>query len=205
MKRVFTWIVAAIIAIPIAVLAHELGHFFVYRAFGFPGASLHYESSSYDLEDRFWSLYRSGALPAAAEVVAPWKVGTAAAAGLVVTYLMTIAGCIAATRTLTRTLQPVAVTLTLAANLRAIPIALSVIRTWGSGNIRGTDEAHVAALTGIPETLLVILGLASFIGSAVWLFGRVPRSERLISIVSAVVGLAAGMVAYLIVGPQILP
>ena len=150
-KRVFTWIVAAIIAIPVAVLAHELGHFFVYRAFGLPGATLHYESSTYDLEDRFWSLYRSGRLHAAAEVAAPWKVGTATAAGLVVTYVMTIAGCIAATAT--RTLQPVAVTVTLAANLRAIPIAVSVIRTWGSGNIRGTDEAHVAELTGIPEVL----------------------------------------------------
>lgn len=199
--RMFTWIVAAIIAIPIAVLTHEAGHFFAYRAFGFPGASLHYESSTYDLEDQFWPLYRSGAQHAAAELVAPWKVGTAAAAGLVVTYVMTIAGCIAATRTL----QPVAVTVTLAANLLAIPIAVSVIRTWGSGIIRGTDEAHVAALTGIPEALLVVLGLASFVGSAVWLFGRVTRSERLISIVSTIVGLAAGMVAYLIVGPRILP
>jgi hypothetical protein len=37
------------------------------------------------------------------------------------------------------------------------------------------------------------------------LFGKVPRSERLLSIVSTIVGLAAGMVAYLIVGPRILP
>lgn len=201
MMRMFTWIVAAMIATPIAVLAHEAGHFLVYQAFGFTGASLHYESSTYDLEDRFWSLYRSGALHAAAEVVAPWKVGTGAAAGLVVTYVMTIAGCVAATRTP----RPVVVTVTLAANLRAIPIAVSAIRTWGSGNIRGTDEAYVAALTGIPEALLVILGLASFVGSTVWLFGRVPRSERLISIISTIVGLAAGLVAYLIVGPQVLP
>jgi uncharacterized membrane protein len=55
----------------------------------------------------------------------------------------------------------------------------------------------VAALAGIPEGLLVILALASFVRSAVWLFGRVPRSERLISIVSAIVGLVAGMVIYL--------
>ena len=199
--KVFTWIVASIVAIPIAVLAHEAGHFFFYRAFGFPGASLHYESSSYDLGERFWSSYQSGGLQAAAEVVAPWKVGTAAAAGLAVTYLMTIAGCIVATRTL----QPVAVTVTLAANLRAIPIALSFIRTWDSGKIRGTDEANVAALTGIPEALLVMLALASFVGSAVWLFGRIPRPERSVAIVSTIVGLAAGMVIYLIVGPQILP
>jgi hypothetical protein len=50
-----------------------------------------------------------------------------------------------------------------------------------------------------------MLGLASFVGSAVWLFGRVPRSERLITIVPTIVGLAAGMVVYWIVGPQILP
>lgn len=199
--RALTWIAAAIVSIPIAVLAHEAGHFSVYRAFGFPGASLHYESSTYDLEDPFWSLYRNGARQSAAELVAPWKVGTGAAADLIVTYLMTIAGCIAATRTL----QPIIITVTLAANLRAIPIALALVRKWGSEVIGGTDEAHVVALTGIPEGFLVILALASFVGSAVWLFGRVPRPERSASIVSAIVGLVAGMVVYLMIGPRILP
>jgi hypothetical protein len=195
------WVAASIIAIPIAVLAHELGHFLLYVAFGFPGATLHYESSTHDLTDRFWSLYRSGARDAAAALIAPWKVATAAAAGPVVTYGMTVAGCIAAVRTV----HPLVVTVTIAANLRAVPIALSAIRGWTSGNIRNTDEANVAALTGIPEMLLAALAIASCVGSAVWVFGKVPRSERLAAIVSTIVGLAAGMVLYLIVGPRILP
>lgn len=66
----------------------------------------------------------------------------------------------------------------------------------------------VHSLSECPDNPLMwshYVALVSFVGSAVWLFGRVPRSERLISIVSTIVGLAAGMVAYLIVGPRILP
>jgi hypothetical protein len=35
----------------------------------------------------------------------------------------------------------------LAANLRALPVAVSTMLTLGGGRSRGTDEAHVAAVS----------------------------------------------------------
>ena len=37
-----TWIGASVIAVPLGVLLHELGHFLAYWAFGFQGVALHY-------------------------------------------------------------------------------------------------------------------------------------------------------------------
>jgi hypothetical protein len=201
MKRAAVWFVVAFAALPVTVLAHECGHLAAAAACGLAGLELHYSSMTYSLEPAFWSAYRESGLKAAAGVVAPWKVAVSVAGGLVITYLMTVAGMIAATRSR----GPWVAAATVAANSRAVPVVLSVAATAGRNVVRGTDEAQLAAVTGVPEALLVLFGLASLIGSAWWVFERAPKQPRLVPVVATICGVAAGVVAYVLGGPHLLP
>lgn len=104
-----------------------------------------------------------------------------------------------------RASRPLAAAGTVAANSRSVPVLLSAVATWGRGAFRGTDEAQLAATTGVPESLLVLLGVLSLIGSACWVFARVPRRERARSFIATFAGVAVGVAAYLVAGPRLLP
>jgi hypothetical protein len=185
----------------VTVLAHECGHLIFAAACGFQGLELHYASMTFALEQAFWSAYRTGGLDAAGAIAPPWKVAVSAAGGLLVTYGMVVLGMIVAARTP----RPLAVAGTVAANSRSVPVVLSAVATWGRVAFRGTDEAQLAATTGVPESLLVLLGVASLIGSTWWVFALVPRRERAWSLFATFAGVAAGVAAYLVAGPRLLP
>ncbi len=70
-----TWIGASVIAVPLGVLLHELGHFVAYWAFGFQGVALHYASATHSVERTFWQLVYTGKVGAAAALLPLWKVG----------------------------------------------------------------------------------------------------------------------------------
>lgn len=201
MKRAARWFVAAVVAVPMTVLAHECAHLAAAAACGLQGIELHYVSMTYSLEQPFWSAYRENGLDSAAAIVAPWKVAVSVAGGLVATYMIVVVGIIAATRAP----HPLAVGVTVAANSRSVPVVFSLAATWGRDVFRGTDEGQLAATTGVPESLLVLLGLVSLIASAWWVFARVPRRERTTSVVSTIAGVAAGVAVYLVAGPHLLP
>src|SRR5688572_8770855 len=93
-----TWIGAAVIAVPLGVLLHELGHFLAYWAFGFPGVALHYSSATHSVERAFWQLVYRGNVEAAASLLPLWKVGLATAAGLIATCAVTFLCCLIAAR-----------------------------------------------------------------------------------------------------------
>ena len=79
------------IAFPMAVLAHELGHFAAFAAFGFPDPVLRYASTSWSGSGEFGRLMRAGDVEAAAALVQPWQVAVGVAAGVIVSYLTVIA------------------------------------------------------------------------------------------------------------------
>jgi hypothetical protein len=201
MKRGARWFGMAFVALPITVLAHECGHLGGAAACGLGGLRLHYASMTYSLEPAFWSAYRTAGLGAAAGVVAPWRVAVAVSGGLLVTYLMTVVGLTAARR------SPGGwgAAATVAAGSRAVPVALSMAATARSVAFRGTDEAQCAALTGLPESVLVLFALGALVGSSWWAFARCPREHRLVMVVATLAGVGAGVPAYVLVGRHLLP
>jgi hypothetical protein len=201
MKQAGAWFIAAFLALPLTVLAHECGHLAAAATCGLAGLELHYSSMTYSLEPVFWSAYRRGGLAEAAAVVAPRKVVVSVAGGPLVTYLVTLAGVVAARRSAGRWGAAAAV----AANSRAIPIVLGVAATAGRSVLRGTDEAQLAALTDVPESALVLLALASLVCSSWWLVRWTAKGQRLVVALATIAGVGAGVAAYLLAGPHVLP
>ena len=198
------WIGASVIAVPLAVLLHELGHYLVYRAFGFQGVALHYSSTTHSVERAFWQLVYRGDVASAASLLPLWKAGLGTAAGILVTCVVTFVCCVFAAR---KSPPPLAIALGIFAPVRflsglpTIPLVLSgrPVRT-------GTDEAHLAVLTGIPVLLLIFAGLLVLVLAWIWLVRRIPRDHRLLSLAGLVSGLALGIFVYFwLIGPRLLP
>jgi hypothetical protein len=199
-----TWMGAAVIAVPAGVLLHELGHFLVYLSFGFQDAALHYSSTTYSLERTVWQLIYRGNLAAAASLIPLWKVGIATAAGLIVTCVVALVCCFFVA---TKTPHPVVVALGVFAPVRFLSGIPSIPALLSGRSVRaGTDEAHLAALTGIPLIALIIAGLLFL--TLVWIFmvRRIPRDHRWISLGGLLSGLALGVWLYFsVLGAWMLP
>ena len=130
------------------------------------------------------------------------------AAGVIVTYLTVIA-CVLAVRRFGPGPPSVVLGVGLVTPLRwlgAIPILVSKLR----GRLRSpsnTDEGWLAALTGIPETLLLLLGLTCLLLGYWFLATAIPRGRRMRVVVPTLVGSVAvgGPLWVLRLGPLILP
>ena len=196
------------IAFPIAVLVHELGHFVAFAAFGFPGPVLRYASTSWSGSGEFDRLIRAGDVEAAAALVQPWQMAAGVAAGVIVTYL-TIIACVFAVRRFGPGPLSLVLGVGLVTPLRwlgAIPIFVSKLR----GTLQvpsNTDEGWLAALTGIPETLLLLLGLTCLLLGYWFLVTAIPRGRRIRVVIPTLVGSVAvgGPLWVLWLGPLILP
>jgi hypothetical protein len=199
-----TWIVAAVVAVPLGVLLHELGHFLAYWAFGFQGVALHYASATHSLERTFWQLVFTGKVGAAAALLPLWKVRLATTGGIVVTYVVTIACCIFAAK---KGPHPLVIALGVFAPVRflsGLPTMIAILS--GKRVSTGTDEAHLAALTGIPLLLLNFTGLLVLLLAWIWMLRKIPKDHRWISLGSLVAGLALGIFVYFsVLGPRLLP
>lgn len=203
-RQALRWSGASAIAVPLAVLLHELGHLLAYLIFGFQGAALHYSSSTYSLEIPFWQQVYRGNLPAAAAMIPLWKVGLATAAGLFTTCAVTVICCYLAARI---SPLPLVIGLGIFSSVRFLS-GIPTILVWLSGKpVRsGTDEAHLARLTGVPVFLLIAAGLIFLVLTCAWLVRSVPKQQRRISLVGLVVGLALGFLLYFrLIGPWLLP
>ena len=83
-------LVGGMIAAPVGIVLHELGHFAVSVAGGFPDTVLRYASVSWTGSSEFRALWRAGDVEAAAAIAEPWQVALSAAAGPIVSYLTAI-------------------------------------------------------------------------------------------------------------------
>ena len=196
------------IAFPIAVLVHELGHFGAFAAFGFPDPVLRFSSTSWSGSGEFARHIRAGDVEAAAALVQPWQVAVGVAAGVIVTYLTLIA-CVLAVRRFGPGPLSLVLGVGLVTPLRwlgAIPILASKLR----GTLQvpsNTDEGWLAALTGIPESLLLLLGLTCLLLGYWFLVTALPRGRRMRVVFPTLVGSVAvgGPLWVLWLGPLILP
>ena len=203
-RLALAWIGASVIAVPLGVLLHELGHVVVYLAFGFPDVVLHYNSATYSAERTFWQLISRGNVAAAASTLPLWKVGLATAAGLLVTCAVAFVCCLFAAR---KNPQPLVIALGVFAPVRFLA-GITVLTAWLSGKpVRaGTDEAHLAALTGVPIILLIFAGLLFLVLVWIWMVRSIPQDHRWVSLGALVPGLALGIVLYFwVIGPWLLP
>jgi hypothetical protein len=199
-----TWFGAAIVAVPLGVLLHELGHFLAYWAFGFQGVALHYASSTHSVEKTFWQLVYRGNAGAAASLLPLWKVGMATTAGILLTYLVTFACCVFAAR---KSPHPLVIALGIFAPVRFLSGLPTVVAALSGKPITTqTDEAHLAILTGIPVLVLSVVGLLVLLLAWIWLLRKIPKDHKWVSLVSLVSGLALGIFLYFsVLGPRLLP
>ncbi len=165
------------IAFPIAVLLHELGHFLGYTVFGFPDPVLHFGSAGW-ADEAHEALLEAGDLEAAAAIAQPWQEAVAGALGPIVSYLTLIA-CVLAVRRLGPGPLSLVLGVGLVTPLRWLPaIPLLAVRLVGVQWTVGMDEARLARRTGIPENLLLVLGVACFVLGYWFLITAFPRGER---------------------------
>lgn len=198
------WIGASAIAVPLAVLLHELGHFFGFLTFGFQGVALHYDSATYALESAFWQQIYRGNLAAAASLMPPWKVGLTTAAGIIVTCAVALLCCFIAFK---KTPHPLVVALGIFSPIRIISGVPAMLGWFLGKPLRsGTDEAHLALLTGIPVVFFVLAGLLFLLVTWTLLVRSIPGNERLVSLGSLVLGTVLGAFIYFWwLGPWLLP
>jgi hypothetical protein len=203
-QRALVWAGAAVVAMPTAVLLHELGHRLAQLYFGFAGSTLHYSSTTYARERVFWELVYRGDLQSAAGVAPVWQVATTTAAGLLVTYLVVFACCFVAARYRP---HPLVVALGVVSALRFLS-GVPTLQNWFSGKpIRpGTDEVNLALLTGLPEVVLAEVGLFLLAAAWFWLVRSIPRGQRALAAGGLAAGTVAGFMLYFrLVGPLLLP
>lgn len=194
---------AAAAAFPIAVLTHELGHLLVYLLLGVPGVELHYASASFAGSEAFWEHIRAGDRARAAQIAPVAGVAASSGAGLAISFITVLACAVLASRGRT---HPFIAGLGLAASLRflvALPALLVTVRGQPlTGNI---DELNFALLTGVPATLLFVVG-------AIWLLGawffilRALLRHGYRDAVTVVGGVVLGGILYAgVLGPLVLP
>ena len=198
--------VGGAIAFPIAVLLHELAHFGAYAAFGFPDPVLRYASAGWSGSGEFTRLFRAGDVEAAAAIAEPWKEAVGAAAGPLVSYLVIIA-CVLAIRRFGPGPFSLVLGVGLVTPLRwLIAIPILALKLTGERRTSNTDEGWVAMITGIPESLLFILGLACLLLGYWFLVTAIPRDRRLRVLVPTSAGLVLGGLLWAQwLGPMLLP
>ena len=197
------WCLGGLLAAPLAILPHEIGHYLVLLAFGVPDLTLHYVAVTWDLRE-FWEAIQRGDFDGANAVVPVWAVALSDAMGPMVTYA-TVAGCCYAC--VRWRPFPAFVAVAILSQLRIRAGASHVVReTLGMDRPANYDELRVAVLTGIPVEVLVAFALLTLLVSGVWLARFLPRGQRLAAVASMTGGMAASLYLYAgVIGPWLLP
>jgi hypothetical protein len=84
------WLLAAGLSGPAGIILHELGHYTVALASGFPESRMSFASASYKNSQKFWQTLASGKRDSAATIYPLPLAGLVAAAGPVVTAILIV-------------------------------------------------------------------------------------------------------------------
>lgn len=183
----------ALVAIPIAVLSHEVTHYLAYHWFDFGNPRLSYASASYAEQEAFRRAFTTGGVSAAAQIADPTKVGIGTLSAIAFSLLAGAAALVWSLRSLS-----VFAPLFAYANFFRSPL---IALMYATGRSEGADEYRAEALLNVPATLPIALGCAGFLCSLYLIFAFTDRKEGIYLIVSSLIGLAIWMN---LLGPLIL-
>jgi hypothetical protein len=200
------WLGVSILAVPLVLLIHELGHLLTAIALGFHHVRLHYESVSYADQDLFWRLIQSGAKAQAAALAPFWKVAVMEIAG----PLVSIATLFVAARYVRR-FWIAAVVGTVAIWRFVAPLLFVWVnfRLARHGMVPmqhiGMDEFDFWMVTGVSvrTTLCIELGLIMF--GLVQIERAMQRGIRVAASGAMGCGMLIGVPLYYAIGPHLLP
>lgn len=198
-------VAGGVIAFPIAVLLHELGHFGAFAAFGFPDPVLSFASADW-ADAQYDALMEAGDVEAAAAIAAPWQEAIGAGAGPIVSYLTMIV-CVLAVRRFGPGPLGMVYAIGLVTPFRwTWPLPILYLMLGGQRISGGPDEIGVATLMGIPLWPFIVLALASLVLGYWFIVTAVPRGQRVRTVVPTLVGAVLGGVLWVgWLGPLVLP
>jgi hypothetical protein len=184
-----TWALFASVLAPAGIVVHELGHFIVSKAFGFPNVVLHFGSVSSDAAVGFPS----------------WQRALSNGAGPAVTLLIVLGCCLAA-----RLFGPHPFTIGfgLTAGFRSglIGITYFVVRLGNPVPNGSIDELNFARRLDLPPDL--VMGVSTLVVLMGWayLIRSIPKGARVQALTGITLGIAAGLGIYISwIGPALLP
>ena len=192
------------IAFPFAAMLHELGHFAAYCALGFRDLTLRFSSVSWSGLGEFRQLMQEGNVEAASAIADPWQVAVGAGAGPMVTYL-TVIVCVLSIRRFGP--NPLVLGIGLVTPVRfLVAVPYFAFRLLGKPTAPRADEAIVAMVTGIPVSILFLLGLIFLVLGYWHLVNAIPRDRRLRALVQTSMGVVLGGLLWALwLGPWLLP
>ena len=91
-RTALRWFAGALVAAPLGIVPHELGHYLVLLAVGVPDLTLHFVGVTGDLEE-FWEAVVREDYASAAAIAPLWGVAMGEAAGPLVTYALVLTCC----------------------------------------------------------------------------------------------------------------
>jgi hypothetical protein len=184
-----------IVAMPVTILLHEMGHYISGLIFGFPNLVLHYGSVTDTAKEQHFPL---------------WQIGVTAAAGPFITLLFTICCCIYIRR---RKPDIAVIILGITAPVRWLIIGffyyISILRVW----IRGSkfaetpnfDEYNIAHSLGISLPLLVTIEIIFLLFTWLFLARKIPANSRRRDLLFILFGIILGIALWSFIGPLLLP
>lgn len=206
LKIFAVWLGVSILAVPLVLMIHELGHLLTAIALGFHHVRLHYESVSYADQDLFWRLMQSGAKAQAAALTPFWKVAVLEIAGPLVSIATLLVACryvrrswIAAAIGTVAIWHFVAPLLFVWVNFRLARHGVAPMQHMGM------DEFDFWMVTGVSvrTTLFIELGLIMF--GLVQIERAMQKGIRLAASGAMVCGMLIGVPLYYAIGPHLLP
>lgn len=186
------WSGVAVLAAPVAIVLHEIGHFVVAEAFGFPDVVLHYTFVSDGAEE--------AGFPA-------WQRGVKAIAGPVVTLVLVL-GSVAVMRKIGP--HPLAVAPAFAAGVRAVILggAYLLVRILHperayDGNF---DELNAARHLDLSPDFVMGVSVIAILGTWIYVARHIPAPIRWKALAAITLGTIVGIATWVsFVGPMLLP
>lgn len=186
-SRVLDYFYAPVLAVPVTILLHELGHLFAARFFRFEDVRLHPFYTDYVVHD----------YPNHERLIVT-------TAGIVMTTLTAIV----AAHMVQRTRHPSWIGILLAAPLRGwywVPGSIVMLR--GLGQPKGGDEFEMATRSGLPIQLFIVFNLGLCLASVALThraLRTLGRSRLLVHWVALILGILVGVFAYANLAPLVL-
>lgn len=183
--RLLKYAALGIIAVPLSIVTHELGHFFAYHLFGASNIQLHSASVSADKE-----------------VLTSFQVATANLVGPLISYL-TIGLSLVFTR---KKYVPFWVILALAAPLgRIVNFVYVYFRALGYTPNPNFDEFNFSRTLNIEPLWLAVLTMMAVVATMFFFLRKAWRAGGFGELALVIISIVAGLAVWMLLGGLILP